>query len=57
MSFKFLSKNVIPVNYSIWLKPCLNSFTTIGHQSIQLQVNCSLHENSTVVYFHKIISF
>ena len=37
--FSRLPTSVIPINYDLWLKPCLSSFVFDGKQNIEVQVN------------------
>ncbi|CAK8674637.1 unnamed protein product [Clavelina lepadiformis] len=37
--FSRLSTDVVPVNYNLWLKPCLKKFVFDGKQDIQVKVN------------------
>uniref|UniRef100_H2Z0A6 Aminopeptidase n=1 Tax=Ciona savignyi TaxID=51511 RepID=H2Z0A6_CIOSA len=37
--FSRLPSTVVPVNYNLWLKPCLNQFVFDGKQSINVKVN------------------
>ena len=40
--FSRLPTNVVPVNYNLWLKPCLSSFTFDGKQAVKVQVSMHL---------------
>ena len=42
--FSRLPTDVIPVNYNLWLKPCLDSFVFDGKQAVKVQVCCVFFE-------------
>ena len=41
--FSRLPTDVIPVNYNLWLKPCLDSFAFDGKQVVSVQVSLKYH--------------